>query len=266
MILVDRQEKDYHINQYLFDRLTRLWSIVLPALILGFMLDSLGKNFHPETYLMILSENHKNLKYIISSLFLHETWFFSIRPKQWTFLVTLLRILLLFNFGALVLLPTIKAKVLGIFICILIAGPKILLLMPCWLLGCLSYYCCKKYTLTKTSSVLPLFISSYFLVDVMVTRWSEWSPRLHEGLGSYPLFYSAKFLDDYILALAISCFLIFINSWFSINDKPSSFFAKVIQKGAGCTFSLYAVHFPIMAFLAALSGSGSLTFSITKKH
>ena len=257
---IDRK-KDYHINQYLFDRLTRLWSIVIPALILGFFLDRIGKNLHPETYRMILSENHLNFKYFISSLFLHESWFFSIRPGSngpfWSLSYEFFYYLI---FGAVALLPTIKTKIIGAITCILIAGPKVLLLMPCWVLGCASYYCCKKYTLRKTSSVLLLFLSGYYLMDLMVTRWSEWSPQLHEGLGSYPLFYSAKFLDDYILALAISCILISINPWFSINNKPSSFFAKVVQKGAGCTFSLYAIHFPIMAFLAALSGSGSLRF------
>ena len=37
------------------------------------------------------------------------------------------------------------------------------------------------------------FSNGYFLVDLMVTRWSEWSPQLHEGLGNYPLFYSLSF-------------------------------------------------------------------------
>lgn len=257
---IDRK-KDYHINQYLFDRLTRLWSIVIPALILGFILDRFGKNLHPDTYRMILTENHLNLKYIISGLFLHESWFFSIRPgSNGPFWSLSYEFFYYFIFGAVALLPTIKTKVVGALTCILIAGPKILLLMPCWLLGCVSYYLCKKYTFRKTVSVLLLFLSGYFLVDLISARWSYWNPQLHEGLGSYPLFYSAKFLDDYILALLISCFLVSINSWLSINDKPSSFFAKVVQKSAGCTFSLYAVHFPFMAFMAALSASGSLPF------
>ena len=257
---LDRR-KNNHIYQYLFDRLTRLWSIVIPALILGFFLDRIGNNLHPETYQMILSENHLNLKYLISCIFLHESWFFSIRPGSngpfWSLSYEFFYYII---FGSIVLLPTIKTKIIGALTCILIAGPKILLLMPCWFLGCVSYYCCKKYIIGKTSSTFLFLLSAFYLANLLLNRWSEWSPKLHQGLGNYPLFYSAKFLDDYILALAISCFLTSINFWFPINEQPSSFFTKIVQKAAGCTFSLYAVHFPIMAFLAALSGAGFITF------
>ena len=76
---VDRK-KEYHFGQYLFDRLIRLWSVVIPALALGLVLDYFGRSIHPQTYGSIFSAEHLELKVLLSGLFLHESWFFSIRP------------------------------------------------------------------------------------------------------------------------------------------------------------------------------------------
>ena len=238
--------------QYTFDRLSRLWSVVLPALAIGFLLDWLGQRIHPSTYESILSNTHQGTKILLSSLFLHETWFFSIRPGSngpfWSLSYEFFYYMI---FGSIMLLPTVKTKLIWGLLWITIAGPKLILLFPCWLLGCLSYYGCKHYRIKAKVAALLAIVSGYFVVELMIKRWSHWGPWQYEGLGSPPLFYSAKYLDDYCIALAMALFLLSMNRWFSIKDKVQGSIPKIIKNCASYSFSVYAIHFPVMAFTGA---------------
>ena len=66
---------NYNFNQYLIDRLSRLWSVAIPALLIGCCLDYFGKGIHSQTYVNIINTNYSELKFIISGPFLHESWF-----------------------------------------------------------------------------------------------------------------------------------------------------------------------------------------------
>ena len=255
---IDRK-KGYHFGQYLFDRLVRLWTVVLPALFIGIALDFFGKSIHPETYWSIFSSEHITLKVLLSGLFVHESWFLSIRPGSngpfWSLSYEFFYYVI---FGAIALLPTLKSKILtGLTLCI-IAGPKILLLFPCWLLGSISYWGCKKFRLNSVFSVVLLSISGFFLYSTLFSRWYTWTANDYPGLGIYPLFYSAKFLDDYVLALLIGIFLISLSRWFPLNTKPKGWIYCVVRNCSKCSFSLYVIHFPLMAFGGALLASGTL--------
>ena len=255
---VDRK-KEYHFGQYLFDRLIRLWSVVIPALALGLVLDYFGRSIHPQTYVSIFSAEHLELKVLLSGLFLHESWFLSIRPGTngpfWSLSYEFFYYMI---FGTIALLPTLKSKVLaGLTFCI-IAGPKILILFPCWLMGYLSYLGCKKFRLNSVVSLVLLLICGFSLYSILGPRWSSWSPNDFPGLGIAPLFYSAKFLDDYSLAVLIGVFLISASRWFTLDAKPSGWIFSFIRNCSKCSFSLYAIHFPLMAIGGALLASGHL--------
>jgi peptidoglycan/LPS O-acetylase OafA/YrhL len=255
---VDRK-KEYHFGQYLFDRLIRLWSVVIPALALGLALDYLGRSIHPQTYGSIFSAEHLGLKVLLSGLFLHESWFLSIRPGTngpfWSLSYEFFYYMI---FGTVALLPTFKSKVLTALTFSVIAGPKILILFPCWLMGCLSYWGCKKFSLNSFVSLVLLLISVFFLCSILGPRWSSWTPNDFPGLGVAPLFYSAKFLDDYILAVLIGVFLISASRWFTLDAKPSGWIVSFIRTCSKCSFSLYAIHFPLMAIGGALLASGHI--------
>ena len=255
---IDRK-KDYHFKQYLFDRMVRLWSVALPALCLGAALDHLGRSIHPQTYANIFSADHLGLKYMISGLFLHESWFFSTRPGSngpfWSLSYEFFYYMI---FGAIALLPSLKSKLLVAFAFCLVAGPKVLILFPCWLVGCLSYWGCKKLRPNALISLALLISSLYFLTSTLASRWVSWTPTDFPGLGVSPLFYSAKYLDDYAIAFALGLLLLSLSRWFSLEMKTIGPLSTLIRTFSKCSFSLYAIHFPLMAFLSALWASGTL--------
>jgi len=255
---IDRK-KDYHFKQYLFDRMVRLWSVALPALCLGAILDHFGRSIHPQTYGSIFSSDHLSFKYLISSLFLHESWFLSVRPGTnapfWSLSYEFFYYLI---FGAIALLPSLKTKLcFGLAIC-LVAGPKVLILFPCWLVGCISYWGCRNLRPNTLVSLLLLISSFYFLISTLAPRWSSWTPTHFPGLGLPPLFYSAKYLDDFAIASAIGLLLFSLSRWFSLDRKPKGRLSTVVRTCSKCSFSLYAIHFPLMAFLSANWSGGLL--------
>ena len=124
--------------------------------MIGFALDLWGRSISSETYQNIFATNYLEAKVLISSLFLHECWFFSVRPGSngpfWSLSYEFLYYMI---FGSIMLLPSLKSKLIGVLLWILIAGPKILLLFPRWLIGCLAYYGCK-------SSRINIFLATFF--------------------------------------------------------------------------------------------------------
>ena len=255
---VDKKET-IHFKQYAFDRLTRLWSVALPALLFGCILDYYGFLIHPETYESTVPKSHLGIKLLISSFFLHESWFFSIRPGSnapfWSLSYEFFYYLI---FGVITLVQSTRKKYFLLISSLLIAGPKVLLLFPCWLFGTMSYYLCRKFPIKITSAILLVVPCGIFLMHRMSERWYDWQPWDIPGLGMWPLFYSAKFLDDYATAIAFSLFLYGSSYWFSLNrlTGPFDFLIKHI---AGFSFSLYAIHFPLLCFIGALGSMGLLS-------
>jgi peptidoglycan/LPS O-acetylase OafA/YrhL len=252
---------DLNFNQYLFARLTRLWTVVIPALAIGCALDYWGRSINPATYESIYVGEHLLAKYLLSASFLNESWFLSVRPGSnspvWSLSYEFFYYLI---FGLVMLLPTLKKKILAGAIASLFAGPKILILFPCWLVGVCAYKACKCWRTNIIISLLLIIPSAGFLIHRMTERWSHWHPWDIPGLGVSPLFYSAKFLDDYLTAMALGLLIFGCSRWFKLSDDRKTFFGSLLKHLAGCSFSLYVIHFPLMAFISALSASGNLPY------
>ena len=250
------KKKDLKFSQYGFDRLTRLWTVALPALVIGFCLDHFGAKINPQNYNSILSTNHTESKLAISAFFLHESWFFSVRPgSNGPFWSLSYEFFYYWIFGSVILLPTTSKKIIGTLTAALIAGPKILLLFPCWLIGSLAYHACKSKSrwLNIYLSLALMVPSGWYLFVTLKERWFTWNPWDIPGLGLPPLFYSAKFYDDYLIALALAAFIVGISYWLTMEKQMKGPLTSTIKHLAGCSFSLYAMHFPAMAFLGSIT-------------
>ena len=106
---------------------------------------------------------------------------------------------------------------------------------------------------------LAILVSSlYFLISSLAPRWTSWTPTDFSVLGVAPLFYSAKYLDDYTIALSLGLLLLSLSRWFSLEMRPIGRIASLVRTFSKCSFSLYAIHFPLMAFISALWAGGLL--------
>lgn len=235
-------------KQYMLARFSRLYSIVIPAIAITALIELTLFLTNPELSETI-TRGATIPRYLLSVFFSNELWFISAAPpingplwslsyEFWYYII----------FGLFFFLGKKGVKWLlpGGIAC-LIAGPKILLMMPIWLLGYLSY----KYSqnLAKSASwLLCLFFLLAASLSVILM------PALPGELGNTPLFFSGQFITDIISGIFVALALAFMPNGGAITSALTS----SIRKAADLTFPIYVLHFPILLLYDGLSNESIL--------
>lgn len=249
--VVDKK-KDATLKTYLFDRFTRLYSVVVPALILTFICDAIGRYFfHSSLYNEVQATNHQGIRYILNLGFLQESWHLSSRPGTnapfWSLAYEFWFYML---FGALIYIKSFKYKAISIITILLLTGYKIWILFPCWLIGVTTYLIMKKNIINRNLGMFLFFITALLLIALLSNMITIPFPIMFEK-GQAPLFYSANFLHDYTLAVILAVSLIGFNAW-NPHALTKNTITRKIKPIANCTFSVYLMHFPLLVFAGAV--------------
>jgi peptidoglycan/LPS O-acetylase OafA/YrhL len=138
--VTDQREQTLAI--YAAARLARLYSVILPAMLLTLVLDSVGQAINADSYLNshAASGGSAVSGYLLSAVMLNKSWsldqhfgsdgaYWSIPYEFWYY----------FIFGAVMLLKG-WTRVVFTSIGLAIAGPKIVILLPVWMLGVGAYH------------------------------------------------------------------------------------------------------------------------------
>jgi peptidoglycan/LPS O-acetylase OafA/YrhL len=243
---------------YTVDRMARLWSVVLPALVLTVLLDYSGKLIKPEMYAGgVFEDSYPVIRFLANLLFVNELWFESIRPFSngpfwslgyeapyyllfglWIFCKGPLRWLAILATGAVI-------------------GPKVLLLFPVWVFGVAAYRLSGRSSHLHWLGMLLFFGSlagyavffyfdmSKWLLDLSV-EWLGWDFVMRD------LKYSKFFVASYCIGLFVAL------NFIGFNALPPSMHAAItrfevpIRFAAAYTFSLYLFHYPLLHFFGAL--------------
>ena len=244
------------LKQYILDRLSRLYSVAFPALII-----SLG-------FAMIYSKSaiHTELLAIASNfLFLGQSWFFEINPfwntPYWSLCYEVMYYIL---FGCFIFFRSWKRWLL-LLIFSAVAGIKVLLLMPCWLIGVAIYHTRNTIKLNILIAILFAFVLPAACAVIMYgfgihREMSKLSAFLLGDFYTHAGF-SAKFITDFVVAILFAIH-IYAMRFIMTNYSWGSWAAKLIQSGAAMSFTLYLMHQPFIRFVDYLVGStrSSLTF------
>lgn len=235
------------LKGYAADRLSRLYCVAFPALLFTYIADAIGSTFNPEFYSTFLNPEYQPLKFLINLLFLQQTLFFHTNPSTngvfWS---------LSYEFWYYVIFACFcflrgKARILSVFVACLIAGLKILMLFPIWLLG-VGVYKLSKRTVISEKYALPCFlITTLFAAYLFV-----FTPTFFSSFGrlGFPTFYySSNVFNDafYGLIVAVNLFSLtqIKGDYFSVSTKINS----ILKYTSLATFPLYAFHFPLMLLL-----------------
>ena len=175
-------QREQTLAVYAASRLARLYSVILPAMLLTVLLDAVGQSINAESYLNshATTGDGKVAGYLLSIFMLNQSWgldqhfgsdgaYWSIPYEFWYY----------FIFGSVMLLKGWRRAVFALAGAT-IAGPKILFLLPVWLLGVGVYYLLKRKPAVQFG--LMSAIGSMALLAVML--WIDYS-----SLGK------ARFLD-----------------------------------------------------------------------
>jgi peptidoglycan/LPS O-acetylase OafA/YrhL len=239
------------VSGYAVARAARIYSVVLPCLAIGWLLDAAGPHLGPEIY---AATPHFDgpagpAELLSSLLFLDHLWFRAAQPgsnlpfwslcfEAWYYLA----------FGLLVFAPR-PWNWFGAAAAMVLAGPKIALLFPLWLLGAACQRLCAAGGVSRATGWILLLAPCAVL--------AVWDPRIR---GCYP--YDpldrdmACLLDlhaDYIVGVLVAAQLLGVHAIAPLLWRWLRPLAAPVAWLAGASFTLYLLHYPLIHFLAAAS-------------
>ncbi len=249
------------IEGYLISRFARLYSVVIPALLLTLGADAVGHAIDPSVYASGHYQNSEPwLRFTLTLFLAHEMVFWSWHPFSnapfWSISYEFCYYLI---FAAFFYLRGYRRLAWGTAM-LLLAGPKILLLLPVWMLGVGLYYLSNRIQIGNVIAgllfVVPVIIYLVFRVD-FAYQLAVLTSALFDVDTLGRLSYSIRFLHDYVIGILFALQLagaLFLTR--NIVFVIPVAIERTIRYLAGMTFSLYLFHFPLLMLGTALFNNG----------
>ena len=246
--------KENKLSSYAASRVSRVYSVVIPALVLTLVLDSIGRQLYPELY------SYPFDKFLIrtaSSLLLtNEVWFVSITSfsnvpfwsicyEMWYYVA----------FALFMFFPRPVGTLMVVALAIVL-GPKIVLLAPIWIAGVVLF---RWQALRLVSEPLAWLLVLGSLAGIVAfhaaditTQFANLFKDLVGPAWHAEFTFSKFFLSDYLLGLLV--FMNFVGMrivCFRLEPLLLTV-ERPIRFLAGYTFSLYLLHQPLFLFWGAV--------------
>ncbi len=246
---------------YFSSRISRIYSVAIPVLILTLIMDFFGQSINPELYKGNTTHDYAIVRLVSSLLFLNEAWFLSLMTfsnvPYWSLCYEVWYYVL---FGLACFAPK-KARVALVCLGFLLLGPKLLLLAPLWFAGVYAYQLtARKEFHWLTGAALVLFsIAGFFIYHHWGLREATLSYlNALTGKNLHKVIVFAKFfLTDYLLTVVVVAHFIGMYTLlkhFFADSIALSRIAKFASWIALLTFPLYLAHQPLLWFFTALFG------------
>lgn len=246
--------RESKLVNYAASRISRVFSVAIPAVAITLALDSIGRDLYPAIYDYPYDQFAARISG--SLLMVNEIWLLSITSfsnvpywsvcYEWWYYVTFAMVMFF-------------RPVPGIFfasLTVLAIGPKLVLLAPVWWMGVLLY---RWKTLLRISPKWSLLLVLTSSMGIILFHWlgvteiaGDWlKAQIGEDLFR-SLTFSKWFFADYLLG-----FLVFLNfagmrNLVATRGKMLLTFKRPIREIANYTFTLYLLHQPLFLFWAAV--------------
>jgi peptidoglycan/LPS O-acetylase OafA/YrhL len=257
------ETRERSLEEYALSRLARLYSVIIPAFIVTAVLDRVAIAIDPGLYApeLRLGPTQNLLGYALSAVFLGDSWalsmlpgdnvpFWSLNYEAWYYVL----------FAAVVFVRG-RSRIAVIVAAALVAGPKILLLLPIWLMGVSAWRW--RGALSSLHGARIAFGTLAAFIGLEVVGGQELFD--HAATPWLPFSYSAY---DYIIG-ALVAVLIAALANMSL-PMPAERLQRLIRWLAGTSFGLYLFHYPLLNFFgtvvpgpAARAIHGTLVFGLT---
>lgn len=258
VISTSAYKKAGHWQEYVAARCARIYSVVLPAIVLSFVVKGFSAYMANDWLIGEMWKDDLHWSNVLYSvLFLNESWgidghlpwndpFWSLCYEVWFYAL----------FGVWFFYRG-RGKWLLISLLALMAGPAILILMPVWLAGVWLARNGHRFNLGPAAgmvlwlaSLLAIKIFSDSDIDVTVRTW------LYENVrGYYRLGNSMRFPTDYVLMLVVMTNIVAFRSVAHLFKQPIQRIGPMVVAAAGVTFSIYLYHRPLTMAIAHLWGN-----------
>lgn len=254
LVAYSTDQKKKNLTTYFIDRSSRLYSVVIPALLFTYLLDGYGTYLNPNFYIAHIAPTGQWWRALLNITFLQQNWqlctkpsgngtFWSIAYEFWYYML----------FGVYVYVPSVAKKWLIILLICLFIGIKIILLLPVWAMGAFTYSLSRKLVLSHSQAVLYFIVSLF--VAISFTLYHISAPLENYFIfGQPPLFFSSRFIMDYAYGAIIAVNILFLTSIKLENDKLQENLSiiKLFKICSSTTFTMYLFHLPLLLFIGAV--------------
>ena len=252
------RKRESILSDYITARLSRLYSIAWPALVLTIIFDLIGRSINPEYYFGAwwYADTRPIIRFFVNVSLLNQIWNIDAVPFSngpfWSLGYELLFYMLFIPIGF-----KFKYRKLLFSLLCLLSGPVVLMLFPIWLSGYYLNRFVKNSNISAaaawtclTASIAIYTAYKYFGETGYLTKYLfRDSISILNHLGR-----SNHFVDNYFVAGLI--LLNFVGAFSLLKSIPDSRMpAKAYQINrtiALGTFAIYAVHFPVLHCIAAI--------------
>lgn len=246
-----REAKDRTASDYAISRISRLVSVAWPALIVGLCMDAIGRAWAPAAYHDV---NQPLGAALASMAFVNEFWIGGWHAGSniplWSLSFEAGYYLL---FGLWAFAPQ---RALWLGAAVLLVGPKILLLMPAWLLGAWVYQAAKRPGSARLNWALALGGAAWALLWALGkigNRYITWRIETRIGPDLWALAgHSSAFISDNLIALGFALHVLGVARLLRSRALPAGW-AQRLNRASLATFPLYLFHYPALYFFTALS-------------
>lgn len=244
--VIENTTKNKTATQYAVARLSSLYSVLIPSLCIVFLIEISLKYLNIDQYQLI----HRGAslpRYLMCLSYTNEIWFLSTAPPidepLWSLSFEFAYYLI---FGLFFFRKKIKHFNLIFIATCIFFGPKILLMMPIWLMGVLVAKM-KKLKITYSLSFLLVFLSLACAVWLVMVV-----PEYPYVLGTKPWFFAAGFITDAVVGIFVAAAFYFFpkrNAVFNNSHGRLYYYLRIL---ADLAFPIYILHGPLLVLFKTL--------------
>lgn len=234
--------REQEVADFAATRLARLWSVVLPALALTFVIDYVGIRVAPELYVgkPWYHGDDPWLRYMASAIFVNDFWGLGLVPGvNGPFWSISYEFAYYFIFAAAALVRNRWLGIALVAVGALLSGPTIVALFPIWLMGVMAY---------KFIALPPPGRATGWLLfggSIAVLAASPW---LRDALRPYSVSFVHRgvILGDYIDGAAFFVNIVAFAAVAPAFDGLLQRWRAPIVYLAATSFALYLFHRPLL--------------------
>jgi peptidoglycan/LPS O-acetylase OafA/YrhL len=252
--VVDTKESSPRL--YISSRLARLWSVLIPALALTYLVNRFGVRIYPALPDWIVTDGSA-WRLLPSAFFVNELWFVPVAPLSDIPVWSIGFEFWYYVFFGVVIFASGKWRYIAVSVVALIAGPRILLLLPIWLLGVAVYQLGRRRLVGGAVAwacfvLPPLIIGSMMLAHWKTALIAAGAKLIGEDGSLGHWVWCENFLWAYLVGLLSAVH--FYGAW-CLHDRIEHVlvrFRNIVEFTAGLTLSIYLFHFPLMTMASAV--------------
>lgn len=266
VIALTAERKDASLQSFAFARATRIFSVAIPTLLLGWALDQWGARLAPAEYFAPYYAPLPLWEMLARGLSFSSEWAGSVarlgsNGPYWSLSYEVGYYAL---FGVAFYLGGLR-RVALLVLGVTVLGVNILLLMPAWLMGVWLYHRLKKGGLPQGPGAVALALVpvAIYVLALRADLADTLAATVQPHLPGHSLRFSNEYLWNALTGLLVCAHLTGMAGL--LRQRSLAAFARPVAWLAGASFSIYLMHYPLLHFLhAALPGlSHAALFGLT---